>query len=549
MYDIYFQGVNMKEVNESSALTDTSNRISYNDMIVDDQYWWDTDDELRHVLYETEYNIIESKYIGVHVMYRLTEMIHEVARFFRLVIDNKEYTRALHIQIYKIKSDVPLTYLETIVLAICLICKRNKMRGEIITTPSKTLSVLGFNFRADFDLIRKQLDDNKDLIEHEKIYNLIKDLSMSTVSDVNQVYGNIKELWNFLIDKMSRAKTIEEFEAYEKLYKTLHYTDDLSTVFTMSNGKVAETYLEFLEDLNEDLALFVETSDDQDILIALEAIIYSLENEIENLEYLNILNEGNSIMTDALRTLVMFFKSYTIDLKHMSIIYVMDNRYYNMIKLISQIKNIDAQLTVGDTMDSLTHKLHSVVEMLKSDDLGLRTDARMSNGLLLESLAKLIDKISLSVASDNYDSVRLSDVEFVSSDIAHTMSVELKDTINRMSEIVHGDTISGKDKAYAKAESIIASNGKLDDLSHIDSIIRVSSDDKAVSRTKAIVESVRELKSLINFNDNCSIDGKITNSELINYHDTEHISSGIDLGHKINDNLLSKHELLIIREE
>lgn len=529
MYDIYFQGINMKEENESIALTDVSNIMSYDDMVHDDEYWWDDDGELRKVLYESEYNVIESKYIGVHVMYRLTEMVHEAARFFRMIIDRKEETDNIFISLPKVKSEGQVTFFEAIIMAICLICKRNKMRGEIISTPSKTLSVIGFNFRADFDMIREFIDANKDLIDHETITRLIMDYKMDSVDDINRLYGNIKELWEFLVDKMSRSQNLHEYNAYEKLYKALIYTDDLSTIFTMSNGEIAKTYFEYLADLNEGLAVTVEKATEQDVLILLEHIIYSLEDEISNLEYLEILTEGNDIMINALRTLIMFFKSYTVDLKHLSIIYVLDNRYYNMIKLISHIKSLEADITVGSSMDRFIDRIHILGEILAKDDMKLLIKTEYEAELLVKALAKLKDKIS-SINS----SITISSRVNIDSDIGIDAIIfgsdrlKIEDSLT-YSSAIHGNAIAMKDDELTSLESKIYLSSILDitDYSDVSSTIELK--DNVQFNTESKIYSLIDVDEVLDFKDRFETKSEVTVSDKVSLTDLEELFSDVTL--------------------
>ena len=484
MYELYFQGVKFTEDDMGSSLGDVSNRIDYEDMILHDEFWWNEDAELNKILYETEYNIIETKYFGVQSMYRITEMIHEVARFFRMIIDNKEDTNDIFISLPRISSDKKLTFFETIIFAICLICKRNKSRGEIITTPSKTLGVIGFNFRADFDLIREHLEKNRRHIESDKIAQYILDIEMFTLEDINRVYGNAKELWEFLVDKMSRATTIEEYEAYDKLYKTLMYTDDMAEIFTLPNGTIAETYFDYLFSLNPELYLKLETATETQLFEMLEHIIYSLEDDLDNLEYLSFLIDNNGLMENAFKNFIMFLKSYTIDLKSISIIYLLDNRRYNMIKLIDQIDKFDAELTTG-SKNKLEDAVQLFGDILTKDDMNIRENKNLFANVIIKSLYKLKSKLTSEAKMVIASKFNFEDYFMMESEMTYSDSLKIDDSYDFTTIFVIDEKIDFRDKISFSQVNYMAEKYNITDIplinSHIFTETKINIDDRILT--------------------------------------------------------------------
>jgi hypothetical protein len=81
------------------------------------------------------------------------------------------------------------------------------------------------------------------------------------------------------------------------------------------------------------------------------------------LEYLFILTDTNSPVFKSLSELLKFFKSYTVDMTSFNILYLFDSRYYNMIKLISDIKSVKVHIDY----DEKTHTSHSdIIERFSS---------------------------------------------------------------------------------------------------------------------------------------------------------------------------------------
>jgi hypothetical protein len=68
MYDVYFQKVDIKEQNLALALQDEVYKLKYDEVILDDPYWYD-DKELQKMKYNEAYNYVETKYISLNLMY------------------------------------------------------------------------------------------------------------------------------------------------------------------------------------------------------------------------------------------------------------------------------------------------------------------------------------------------------------------------------------------------------------------------------------------------------------------------------------------------
>ena len=63
----------------------------------------------------------------------------------------------------------------------------------------------------------------------------------------------------------------------------------------------------------------------------------TLNELIPDLEYLTTINGTDNVLVEALVKLILFFKSYTVDLKDINVLYIMDSRRYNMIKLVKDL--------------------------------------------------------------------------------------------------------------------------------------------------------------------------------------------------------------------
>lgn len=355
MYELYFQTVELKERNTALALLDSGKKEDYNQVISDDIFWWNEDEELNKIIYESEFNYVETKFLGLNIMYKMTQLVFEIIYFIRLISDKSNQTRKIYIDIPKILSNnTKVSLFEIVVFLISLICKKSGMLGNIINTPTKTLSVLGFNFRADFDKIRQDIKNNKYI--DDKVLSYIMNMDVYSVQDINGLYKNVRELNDFLVEKMATTQNIEQYRAYKKLFETLYITEIVDDVFKKKDGQVAETYLEFLHDLNPLLAQIVEESDKEKASSYIDYIVNRLTTLITELRYLYAVDESNNVILEALAKLINFFKSYTTDLRPLNILYLMDSRFYNIIKLINDIKRVEKTLQFNDGKSNVFYK-------------------------------------------------------------------------------------------------------------------------------------------------------------------------------------------------
>lgn len=377
MYNLFFQAVELKDTNLALALTDTSNRIEYERVVVEDPYWWDDDPALKQNIYETEFNFMETKYLNMNIMYKLTEMLFEVIYVFRMLIDKKDEVGSITITVPKLFEDKEINLFNVTALLCALISKKSNMVGNIISTPSKTLSIMGFNFYADFDSIKQWIKDNPKTISQD-VLTYLQNLTIFGPNDVNKLYSDIKALSDFLIERMSLATDLDSYHAYRKLYDTLMVTQNVQTLFTKSDGNVADTFLEYLMDADTTLGLYVQSIDPEQIGDAVDHILTRLNLLMTDLKYLFIINDANNVLLDAVITLIRFFKSYTTDLTSFNIIYLMDSRYYNMVRLITDLKFAHANISHSDPKMLLTNEAFFSGIIRDSDQFKSRDEKRSS---------------------------------------------------------------------------------------------------------------------------------------------------------------------------
>jgi hypothetical protein len=108
----------------------------------------------------------------------------------------------------------------------------------------------------------------------------------------------------------------------------------MTNLFKLSNGEVASTYIEYLYDKLPTIAVKIEEMDKDETGIYIEHVIGRLNELVPKIEYLNTLNGTNNNIVQAISGLINFFKSYTVDLRNINIMYMFDNKMFNKIFMI-----------------------------------------------------------------------------------------------------------------------------------------------------------------------------------------------------------------------
>ncbi|WP_304576610.1 hypothetical protein [Romboutsia ilealis] len=335
MYSFYFQSTDILERNTALALENSHNKISYAEVTESDMFWWD-DEDVQKVLYEQEFNYVETKYLSVNVMYRLTETMFESIYALNMLADKKySSTESVYIDIPRVTLD-KISVFDAVISLFALTSKKCGMKGNIISTPTQILSVLGFNFKANFDEIINQVYSNKSNLPEEIVNHLIN-IDISSPDDINEMYSNIRWLADFLTDRINNTTSLKEYRACKDLYETLMIKDYTTDILKKRDGKVASTYLEYLKDQSPRLGEFIDNCPKEKADVYIKHIIGKINELIPELDYMSTLEGSDNVLIKALMKMIEFFKSYTVDLNSLNVLYVMDSKYYNMIRMVHDI--------------------------------------------------------------------------------------------------------------------------------------------------------------------------------------------------------------------
>jgi hypothetical protein len=387
MFDVHFQKVDITESNIKDSLTNSINKVDYYDVIYYDPMWWE-DDELNDEIWNTAYNYMETKYFGVTIPYRMTELLLQSNILLRMIMEKNADLISVGIQLPKITTkEVNLP--TTIVLLLALMSKKIGISGTITTTPSKLIhilevteqcvhheaeemEVLQFNFDSfspqkitetinilKDTLTRKHyrvvdghdVDLNDDGTQNtfapthkiqwtintddlDELEGYLLQLTVPNgdkkekVAALNAIYDNIEALYYFLSYQMSMAESMEDYDAIKKFYDAAFYSHETAESYKITDEdgveRCAETFDEYLYYTDKDLYQFVQNVKTDQIYEYIEHIIYKLEEYVTNVNYLYVMNEDTSPLVELLDILLKFFKSYIIDFVNMTSLMVID---------------------------------------------------------------------------------------------------------------------------------------------------------------------------------------------------------------------------------
>lgn len=412
MYDLYFQSVELKERNTSLALLDNSKKLDYNQVVVEDPYWWN-DADLNDFLYDSEFNFVESKYLNMNVMYKMSEMIFENIYVFRMLIDKKNEISHLTMTLPKLFLEKEINLFNIVCFLCALMSKKNGFVGNILSTPSKISSILGFDFNEDIEAIKLSISTNPNL--DQKLLNYLGNSYITSADDVNRLFAQIKNFNDSLIYNMNNTNDIKVYQAYKKIFDTMLVTTETTAAFVKSDGTVATTYLEYLRDVDNELYNFVVNTTSEDISTSMDHVIAQLDKSIYELKYTYMLNDTNNIVVNTVVSLVNFFKSYTTDLTSFNVIYLFDSRYYNMVRAIGDVKIITKLIDVYDNQklnysdivltQSLIHltKENLYFKMIET----IKTNFYFNDKINVENLIKLVNSLSYVVEPNIIEKVKV----------------------------------------------------------------------------------------------------------------------------------------------
>lgn len=346
MYNLKFINIPMDTDNKSQYINDIANHMDY-DLVVNTDKLWRADREEQSFLNDilsSEFNYVTSKYISVTSTYDLTKLNFEVCYMFRQLTELKENEKYLEVTIPYVGT---ATLFDTVIALFALTCIKFGLDGNIPNTKTKVLSVLGFNFSQDYEYIDNIMNETKKHMNTQDVDNenvhIVKPPSLySKSADVINTYLDNKVIVQNIYNYKYNAKTIREYNAYKRIENATCYSDYMNDIYKV-DGVLPETYKEYLSKVNVSLFKFVNESTEENFVEQIDTLLVVLDNYLHSEEFKYLFLNIPSLSLDNIRKFIYFlidiFKSYTVELRAMNIIYHVDDKRIHNIKLILEEDN------------------------------------------------------------------------------------------------------------------------------------------------------------------------------------------------------------------
>lgn len=515
MFDVYFQKVSISDDDAYNSVINSADKQTYLEVTENDPYWID-DAELQKELYESEYNFVESKYMGVGISYRMTKILFENIYLMKMLLEKKDQISNIIIDIPKMSTYSTISLFDAIVVLCAMVCKQNRLKGEILTDPSKILHVLGFTFDEDWNVISTDIVETKkceqDIMGFNfskttlEIQNEIKnnkylddtlcdfftDSASYTAASINTLYKNYANLYDVLVEKMSTTDDINVYHAYKKLYQAFYFTkenDKMFNIGTDTSGEpmYAKTYMDYLKVKVPDMYNFINDTGPDNMYSNVNYIVSRIMSIMPDLKYLGFFDGHSNTMEKMLIELIQFFKSYTTDLINMNIIYIFDVKPETLIRLIGYAE-IHGNIIPRDYLNiSYSDHLNFISTVKYGSNLNIKDSiALIENTLTLFDSCRFIDYISSihnEVAVNDkhtyHDALdklwtrincetgfSLSDNSLISSyprAYDNICAIRFRDLIKNVIKVMMEDHISLKDAVYVTIESMVGDRLQMND--------------------------------------------------------------------------------------
>lgn len=337
MYDINFAKVPLYG-DPLIELRDPRNQVQYEELIANDQYWIE-DKDLLDKIFNEEFNYMESKYIGIQMTTNLMQTLYETTYYLKMILDNRQALAATTIYNSALHSNMNL--FDMIIYLSALITKKYGYEGNIPHEPHEIGSVMGFNFKIDLELLKKNIKNDQYLKKDKRLYSLLQTMDVNSLASVKKVYTNLTALRKYLVNKMSETDVPEEYWTYKELHDSIMYSEYTEETFMKSTGEIATSFADLLSDIKPILFVRYNSLEGNDLNNEIVSILYLTKKSCNALRYIQYADSVNSdTLIEYLFKLLDFFKSAKADLTGYEVIYSLVSNADNILKLMNSINRI-----------------------------------------------------------------------------------------------------------------------------------------------------------------------------------------------------------------
>jgi len=348
--DLKFAKVNLDSAHPIEDVMQLNTK-SYNSITLHDKFWDGEDNQdnaheaIMEEILKRKFNYARTKYMTIEYVVNLTDMSFEISYFYNMLYDDVFREDLLKVNVSSISANKSFKLADLFVYMTALAYDYSGVQDTIMNSPTKILFVKGFNFRANLNSLKQYIRDNRRMYQDYDVFGfLIPDSEIPTIEEFINIYTTNKNIYKTITKGMTEAPNYDIYKIWKTLYDSLMIWNFNLEFYRMSNGKIATTLTEFLQD--EDNVLYQslisikgisdqETRENQ-IVTVISDIVYILEQYISSADFKYIYKQFPGVSSEYLLqylfTIINFFKSYKVILKEMNVNFVIDDPNENTIR-------------------------------------------------------------------------------------------------------------------------------------------------------------------------------------------------------------------------
>lgn len=473
-YELKFVKVPIGETQGIDAyIKDQRNYVDYDNITLSDEDW---DGEYSHEDIKTqilnkEFSYIRTKYISIDNIEDMSRLIFDMPYFYNMLFDDVKLEERLVIKLPYVRVNKNFKLNNVFVFLIVMMFEYYNLEDDIMDDAGKILYLKGFNFRADIDELKSwivnkmayTIDESK--IEEFQMYHT----SLRSVDQFLEIFNTNTDYAKFVQYQMFDADNKRIYDIFKKIYDTLMVLQYNRKFFQVADGSgtYCETYSEFLRYRDTDLYnLIAEVRSIGDDVIKKNRILEIMDNVCKSLndyintdEYSFLFSKFPGFNTDAIKhyveLMILFFKSYNVDLIGINTVYTFDDKYENWIRPIDGFWEFNTQYTEEDYIivkDTIINRTDITYKQLMRIREKLYIWAYVMKQLPLNDYFYLEEKIVSLLAHLTWEDHILINFHDEFYDVKASMekidTIYLNDTAKTQSKFDFKEDMSPKERVY-----------------------------------------------------------------------------------------------------
>lgn len=338
-------------------------RLDFDGMIQEDPYWQLSKEEVL----QQNFNFINTKYMSIESTLNLVKEVTDMSYFINTVYDLNSNSLLIDLMTMEnnIISSEPVSLYNLLIALNIIVLKNMGYADNIVHEQSSLKKLYGYNFNTynkDSNIYTYTIDGIQYALVPDDVENInIKGINSKNIIkfsdfndsaiDVNRIGLMFRENNSFRRAFENLISSVKDYKTYRKLmeiYKIKFTSDKITEIYSGF-----ETYSKWLESRDEELLNYITYTGDEndDVLKAnfYKDRIIEISNTIDvylNSQDIDIFLTNNTLATEYFKEymyrMLNIFKSYTIDLMEMMVIYRFDSKFLSTVKLFEdQIYSID----------------------------------------------------------------------------------------------------------------------------------------------------------------------------------------------------------------